>query len=124
LGIGCLAAGWVWGYEFPIIKHIWTSSMTLWAAGWSYLLLAFFYLVIDVLGFRKWAFFFVVIGMNAIAIYMATELFHFTIISNILIGNLAKQLGNFGKFLVPFGALMIEWLILLYMYRKKTFIRV
>ena len=44
--------------------------MVLWACGWSYLLLAAFYLVIDVLGFRKWSFFFIVIGSNAILAYI------------------------------------------------------
>ena len=48
--------------------------MALWAAGWSYLLLALFYLLIDVAGFRRWAFPFVVIGMNAIAIYVVWDL--------------------------------------------------
>ena len=67
-GVVCLAVGWAWGLVFPIIKNIWTSSFVLVAAGWSLLLLALFYAVIDVLGYRKWAFFFIVIGMNAITI--------------------------------------------------------
>lgn len=72
LGVVCLAGGWAWAHElgFPIIKHLWTSSMVLWAGGWSYLLLAAFYLLIDVIGRRRWAFPFVVIGMNAITIYV------------------------------------------------------
>ena len=53
-----IAVGWAWAeyLHYPIIKHIWTSSMVLWAAGWSYLLLALFYLVIDVIGLRFLAF--------------------------------------------------------------------
>ena len=45
LGLACLGAGWAWAewFGFPIIKHIWTSSMVVWAAGWSYLLVALFY---------------------------------------------------------------------------------
>ena len=72
LAIGglCLVLGWVWSggfgwlttWRFPIIKHIWTSSMVLWAAGWCYLLLAAFYLLVNVLKFRRCAFFFIVIG--------------------------------------------------------------
>ncbi|MDD5305665.1 MAG: DUF5009 domain-containing protein, partial [Elusimicrobia bacterium] len=72
-GAAGLGLGQVWGVEFPIIKHLWTSSMVLYAAGWSFLMLALFYLVIDVWGFRKWTLFFIVIGMNAIAVYMAVE---------------------------------------------------
>ena len=58
-GLGCLLGGWLWSFAFPIIKHIWTSSMVLWSGGWCLLLLALFYGVIDVLGYRRWAFFFV-----------------------------------------------------------------
>lgn len=123
-GIGCLAAGWVWGIWFPIIKHIWTSSMVLWAGGWSYLLLAVFYWVIDVKKYRQWAFPFVVIGMNAIGVYVATHLVDFGHISKGLVGHLAARMGQAGPFVIEFTALLIVWLILLYLYRKGTFFRV
>ena len=70
-GAACLGLGFLWGREFPIIKILWTSSFVLVAGGWSLLLLALFYTVIDVLKLRAWAFFFVVIGVNAITIYIA-----------------------------------------------------
>ncbi len=76
-GIGCLLMAVLWHNWFPIIKRIWSSSFVLFSGGLCYLLLALFYLVIDVWGFKKWAFGFVVIGMNAIAIYMATHVFNF-----------------------------------------------
>lgn len=124
LGGACLAGGWGWGLYFPIIKHIWTSSMVLWAGGWSYLLLAAFYLVIDVWGFRKWAFPLVVIGANAIAVYMAVHVFDFHRIGDIFVGNLAPRIGSAGPLLRDAAAFMVIWLILFYMYRKKTFLRV
>jgi predicted acyltransferase len=123
-GLGCLALGWLWSYAFPIIKHIWSSSMVLWAAGWSYLLLAVFYGVIDVLGLRKWAFPFVVIGANAIFIYMATELLDFGANSDRLFAGMAHHLGLVGPFVLALGKFMFAWVILLYMYRNKTFIKV
>ncbi|MEA3364070.1 MAG: DUF5009 domain-containing protein [Candidatus Hydrogenedentes bacterium] len=123
-GAGCLAAGWIWGIWFPIIKHIWTSSMVLWAGGWSFLLLAGFYWVIDVKKYRKWAFPFIVIGMNAIGVYVATHLIDFGRISEGLVGDLGKRLGHAGPFLIAFTALLIVWLILFHLYRKKTFLRV
>ncbi len=123
-GVGCLAAGWVWALWSPIIKHIWTSSMALWAGGWSFLSLAVFYWVIDVKQYRKWAFPFVVIGMNAIGVYVATHLIDFQHISKGLVGHLAERLGRAGPFVVSFTALLIVWLILLHLYRKKTFFRV
>jgi len=44
--------------------------MVLWAGGWSYLLLAAFFWIMDVMGFKRWAFVFTVIGMNSIATYL------------------------------------------------------
>jgi predicted acyltransferase len=124
LGLGCLAAGKIWGLWFPIIHHLWTSTLVLYAGGWSFLLLAIFYLIIDVWGFKKWSFPFVVIGMNAIAVYVATHLFHFTLIGNVFVGGLSKWLGPWTDFVQEFAALLVIWLTLYWMYRKKTFIKV
>jgi len=123
-GLGCLLGGWLWGFAFPIIKHIWTSSMVLWSGGWCLLLLALFYWVIDVLGYRRWAFFFTVIGMNAIVAYMAPDIIPFPHISNTLFAGLAKHLGMFGNFLVACGAVGVLWVGLYYLYRKQTFVRI
>ena len=123
-GLGCLLGGWLWSFAFPIIKHIWTSSMVLWSGGWCLLLLALFYWIIDVLGYRRWAFFFTVIGMNAIVAYMAPDIIPFPHISNTLFAGLAKHLGMFGNFLVAFGAVGVLWVGLYYMYRKQTFVRI
>jgi predicted acyltransferase len=129
MGLGCLAAGWAWG-EYggvPIIKHIWTSSMTLLAGGWCYLLLALFYLLIDVLGIRRWAFPFVVIGSNALLIYVLWDLKSlnpFPMMSKALFGGLAAHCGAAGPFLLAFTAVAMWWLILLYLYRQKVFLRI
>ncbi len=124
LGIGCLLLGMLWNIWFPIIKHLWTSSMVLFAAGWSYLLLALFYLIIDVWGFKKWAFGFVVIGMNAIAVYMSIQLFNFRHIGNIFVGGLSERLGDWNNLVQAIAAFAVIWLILYWMYRKKTFIKI
>jgi len=123
-GLGCLALALLWHNWFPIIKHIWTSSFVLFSAGLCYLLLALFYLVIDVWGFKKWAFGFVVIGMNAIAVYMVTRLFDFRHVGNIFVGNLAKWLGQWSDFAQAAAAFAAIWLILYWMYRKKSFIKI
>ncbi|MGA8182809.1 MAG: DUF5009 domain-containing protein [Terriglobia bacterium] len=123
-GLACLFAGWLWGLEFPIIKHIWTSSMVLWSGGWCLLLLALFYYVIDVRGYRRWAFFFIVFGMNAIVAYIAPDIIPFRTISHKLFAGLGAHLGIFGNFLVAAGTVGILWLGLYYMLRKKTFVRI
>jgi predicted acyltransferase len=125
-GAACLAAGWAWAEwgGLPIIKHIWTSSMALWAAGWSFLLLAAFYLVIDMIGWRRWAFFFVVIGMNAITIYVANWFIPFNGISETLVGGAARHAGSAGPAIVELTAMMLAWLLLYHLYRQKIFVRI
>ena len=124
--MACLALGYGWDHwlGFPIIKHLMTSSMILWAGGWCLLLMALFYGVIDMAGFRKWAFPFVVIGMNAITAYMAIHLIDFRGIANHLVGGLAGHLDAFGDPLRALAAFMILWGGLYYMYRNKTFMRI
>ena len=124
IGISCIIAGRIWGIWFPIIHHIWTSSLVLYGAGLSFLLLTLFYLVIDVWGFKKWSFPFVVIGMNAIAVYVATHLFDFTLIGNIFVGGLEKWIGSWFDFVQASAALAVVWLILYWMYHKKIFIKI
>ncbi|HEX7905481.1 MAG TPA: DUF5009 domain-containing protein [Chitinophagaceae bacterium] len=124
LGLACVVAGKIWGYWFPIIHHLWTSSLVLFAGGLSCLLLALFYLVIDVWGYKKWSFPFMVIGVNAIAVYVATHLFHFELIGNVFVGGLAKWLGPWNDFVQALAGLIVVWLILYWMYKKKTFIKV
>src|SRR5690606_38769491 len=57
-GIASLLIAVLWGTVFPVNKNLWSSSFVLMAGGWSLLLLAFFYFVIDVMEWRKWTFFF------------------------------------------------------------------
>jgi predicted acyltransferase len=126
IGLACLAGGWLWAerLNFPIIKHIWTSSMALWSGGLSFLLLALFYLVIDCIGLTRWAFFFVVIGANAITAYMAYHFIPFRDIAEGLAGGLARHAYRGGPVLIELTAVMIMWLALAHMYRHRIFVRV
>src|SRR4051794_5454812 len=127
LGAVCLAGGWAWAeyLNFPIIKHIWTSSMVLWAAGWSYLLLALFYLVVDIIGLRFLAFPLVVIGMNAIIAYVAYHLvIPFDKISTSLVGGFASHLGQAGPVVLALTSVLLVWLLLYHLYRHKIFLRI
>lgn len=119
-----LAAGLLWSLWFPVIKLMWTSSFALIAGGLSFLALALFYWLVDVLGHKKWAFAFTVIGMNSIAVYLATELFDFRRLGDIFVGNLAARLGRWDDLLRETAAFAIVWLILYWMYRKKDFIKI
>jgi predicted acyltransferase len=124
LGVATIGLGLLWSLWFPIIKHLWTSSFVLYAAGISYILLALFYLIIDVIRFRIWSFGFIVIGANAIFAYMATELYDFRNIGRIFVGGLSRRLGDWYPFVHALSGFLVLWLILFYMYRKKTFLKI
>lgn len=124
-GAVLVPTGYLWGHWFPIIKNIWTSSYVLAAGGYSLLLLALFYLVIDVWKLRAWAFPLVVIGMNAITIYMATDLIKFDVIADRLVGGpIAGSVGAYAELLLRSVKLAVEWLFLYWLYRRGIFLRV
>lgn len=85
-GSACLLLGLAWSTALPLIKNLWTSSFVLVTGGCSLFLLAWFYAVIDVMDYRRWAFFWVVIGMNAITIYMAQRFIKFDFMANFFFG--------------------------------------
>jgi predicted acyltransferase len=127
-GAACLGAGTLWGLHFPVIKILWTSSYVLIVGGWSLILLGLFHAIIDVSRFRAWSYFFVVIGVNAITIYMAARIIPFDRIASFFFGGLAKFSGQYAPGSRPVvlaaGVLAVEWLLLLYLYRKRIFLRV
>jgi predicted acyltransferase len=122
-GGGLIVLGVVWSIWLPVIKLLWDSSFVLIAGGISCLLMAAFYLVIDVLGYRKWTFPLSVIGMNALAVYMATELFDFRKIGNIFVGHLLSRVGRWDDVVAESAAFVIIWLILYWMYRTRSFVK-
>lgn len=124
-GLVSLAIGYLWWPLFPVIKNLWTSSYVMLAGGWSLLLLALFYYVIDVRGYRRWAFPFVVIGMNAITIYVIQEIVDFNQIATFFAGGVAKMLtAGAAAVLIAATAVVVRWLFLRYLYAKGTFLRV
>jgi predicted acyltransferase len=123
-GIACLAVGYVWSLAFPIIKHIWTSTYVLWAGGWCLLLMAAFYWLIDVKGWSRWAFFFVVIGTNAILIYFGQEVVDFDGIARFLLEGVQGRAGIIAPLVIPIGALAAKWMSLRFLHRHKIFFKV
>jgi predicted acyltransferase len=109
-----------------VIKNLWTSSFVLVAGGWSLLLLALFYGVIDVIRLRFWAFFFVVIGANAITIYFLahTKIVDFDKVGHFFFGGVINHSGSFRPVMAALSVVIVEWLFLLLLYRSKIFLRV
>lgn len=125
-GLVCLFLGWSWSLSFPIIKGLWSPSYVLWSAGWSLLLLALFYTVMDVWKMKWIGWFFVPIGMNAITIYAAQWYFPLHGSRDFFFGGFANLFDNPAtqQFILYSGLVIIQWLILYTLYRKKIFIRV
>ena len=123
-GVASLFVGWVWSFNFPIIKNIWSSSFVLWAGGWSLLLLALFYWIIDVRGYQRWSFFFKVIGMNAITLYLVDRFFHFSIITDVFLHGLYPVFGSYRPLVESTCVIFTAWLFVYFLYRQKIFLRV
>ena len=112
----------------PLVKRIWTPSFTLFSGGACMLLLLGFYFVIDVMGQKWWSFPLVVIGMNSIFIYCAVHTLNGFIESSIKTHFGQDIFGGFGEVFEPIvgGAtvMIVFWLLLFWMYRKRIFIRI
>jgi predicted acyltransferase len=125
-----LAAGWGLGELgiCPVVKRIWTPSWVLFSGGWCFLFLAGFYAVLDLLGVRFWAFPLRVIGMNSIAAYCMAGLWESFIARNLTIHlgkNAFEVIGHpYEPLLHGAAVLLVLWLILYWMYRRKLFLRI
>jgi predicted acyltransferase len=112
----------------PVVKKIWTPSWVLFSGGWCFLLLAGFYTVIDLWKRKAWAFPLVVIGVNSIAAYCIAHLFEDFIakmLRTILGQDFFKMFGAaYEPFLHGAGVLLVLWLLLLWMYRRKILLRI
>lgn len=106
---------------YPFIKACWTSSFNLLTAGIGFLLLTLFYWIIDVKGWRKWAFFFRVIGMNSIFIYLFNR---FVDVDTKLLFGWTVIFGEIEQVINAAGVIFVVWLLLYYMYKKNIFLRV
>jgi predicted acyltransferase len=126
MGLICLGLGWVAGHTVcPIVKRIWTPSWTLFSGGWTFWLLAAFFWIIDVQGWRKWAFPLVVVGMNSIAMYMMAHLFDDWIVETVKT-HISQEIfeGTYGIVWEHATVMAGLWLICFWMYRRKIFLKV
>ncbi|MBN1488416.1 MAG: DUF5009 domain-containing protein [Phycisphaerae bacterium] len=125
-GAACLGIGKLWDPWFPINKNLWSSSFVFYAGGWSLLFLSVFYFIIDVCRLRRWAFFFVVIGVNPITIYfVANRLVDFKYTATFLFDGALRHVDEpLRAVLWASGVILLEWLFLLFLYRKRVFLRV
>jgi predicted acyltransferase len=125
-GLALLAVGGLWSFVFPLNKNLWTSSFVLWTCGWSSLLLASFYWLIDVRGWaRGFGAFFAVIGMNSVLIYMSGKFLNFDFTGQALFGGLARAFPPaVASAILVSGIFAVKWLLFWFLKRQKIFLKV
>ena len=116
---------WAFHGVLPINKMLWSSTFVCAVGAYSLLLMALFYYVIDVRGWKKWAFIFQVVGMNSITIYMAQRIINFNGISKFFFGGIANLCPEaWGNVVMSVGFVTVAWLFLYFLYRQKIFLKV
>ncbi len=137
-GIASAGLGYLWGMFFPVNKPLWTSSYVLYTAGLAMLLLAVLYMVSDVFKIQKWGTFFLVFGTNAIFSYFLAGIWT-RIMLNVKLQSGTDQItlyswiyqkifvsvaGNLnGSLSFAIFQVLVVWIIILTLYRKKIFIK-
>ena len=121
-GAALVATGLAASPFFPIIKKIWSSSMTLFSGGICFLLIALTYYLVDVRGWHKGADWLKVYGMNAITAYCVGEVIKFTSVSESLLHGFESMCWY--PVLIAFANASILFGILFVMYKNKVFIKI
>lgn len=138
LGSFLIIIGWVWGIFFPINKQLWTSSYVLYTAGIGTVILSIMIWLIDILGYKKWTFPFVVFGSNSIFIFALSgiwtkillkirfelngdELSGYSYLYQTIFVPMAGAIN--GSLLFAVFHVFSYWIILLWMHKKKIFIK-
>jgi predicted acyltransferase len=125
-GVSLIIVALILSPFYPIIKAAWTVPFNMLTSGISALLLSLFYFTIDVKDWTKGILsykilFFKVIGMNSITIYLGRSIIDFDHSSKFFLGWLANPMG---EWVIILGSIVLEWLVLYYLYKKKIFLRV
>jgi len=125
-GVVSIALGLLWSLIFPINKTMWSSSFVLFAGGWSTILFALFYYIIDIRTYSKWSIPFVWMGTNSILIYVfAHGLFNFESSSAFLFGGLINLIPPlWHEAALWTGILLIQLFLLKFFYDKKWFLKI
>jgi predicted acyltransferase len=129
-GLLMVVTGHAWAAEFPIVKMIWTSSFVLVTGGYSLLLLASFYVLVDIWGHKAWTTMFLWVGANAITLYMLNNLIDLNALARKLVGGDVERLldetfaKGTGSLLAVTLALAMAVTLARYLYRRQIFLRV
>ncbi|MDD3308701.1 MAG: DUF5009 domain-containing protein [Dysgonamonadaceae bacterium] len=123
-GVVLIAGGLLLSLQTPIIKKIWSSSMTLYAGGWSFLLMAFFYYLVDYKKKSTGLNWLKIYGMNSMVAYTLGMVISFRSIANSLLYGLKQYAGDFFPVIITFANFLILFFILKIMFKARIFIKI
>lgn len=123
-GVVLVAAGLLLSIQTPIIKKIWTSSMTLYSGGLCFLLMALFYYFIDYKKKSKGLNWLKIYGMNSIVAYTLGNVINFRSVANSVLYGFEQYIGNYYDVLLTFSNYFILFLILHFMYKARVFVKI
>jgi len=129
-GIAAAIVGWLWNFQFPVAKKIWTSSFVLVAGGYSAILLGIFFWIVDVLQLRAWCQPFVWMGMNSITIYLTKNALGgtFSLLAQRFVGGDVKtffdnHISGLGEMVISIVGLLLAFWLVHFLYKRKIFLR-
>ncbi len=129
VGVALLAAGYLWGLYFPVIKKIWTSSYVLVTSGWAFLSYGLLFFLVEIKNWKTGTFPWIVFGSNAIAIYVLADVFETFFIKTGIRDNSVLWMQNSGIYIKTaslFWAIFsgsVCWMAAWILYRRKIFIK-
>ena len=125
-GVVCMVIAVIASYTIcPIVKKIWTPAWVLYSGAIVLWILAGLYWFIDVLGFRRWTFPLVIVGMNSLAMYLMGMLMKGWVVACYkAYGGKTIFAGDYGPTVQATAVFVVFWLICLYLYRNKIFFRI
>ena len=109
----------------PVNKKLWTPAFVFAAGAYSLGMFALFYYIIDVRQWRRWSYFFQVIGLNSITIYMLQRIVRVSYTSEFFFGGLASKFSpEVASVIFSAGYVTVCWLLLRFLDRKKIYLKV
>lgn len=124
VGVALIVAAWAWSFQMPVIKRIWTCSMTLLSGGYCFLLMALFYYWIDCKGHDWGLNWLKIYGMNSITAYLLGEVVNFRCVVASVSYGLERYLGDYYSVWLCFSNYLIVFFILRQLYKRNVFLRI
>lgn len=123
-GLLLIAGGWLWGWQTPIIKRIWSCSMTLLSGGYCFLLMGFFYYWVDYRGHHRGLEWLKIYGMNSITAYLLGETVNFRCVVHSVSYGLEQYLETYYPVWLTAANFIFLFFILRFMYLHRIFLKI